>query len=131
MKTPGIPLRQPDRTFADPLLWLEKMTARGKFPSLPDLAERFLAIPATSGSSERIWKRGDGVITDERSRLKSEVASGTVFLQENENVLRKHYATVAKTTKGAKLAPLYLPENEASKPAGEVVVGQDLFLLKL
>ena len=91
--------------------------------------ERFHAILGTSGSSERIWRRGGGVITDERSRLKSEVASGTVFLQENEDVLRKHYATVAKTTKGAKLAPLYLPENEASKPV-EVDVGQDLFSLK-
>ena len=105
------------------------MTARGKFPTLPNIAEKFLAIPATSGSSERIWKRGGGVITNERTRLKSEVASGTVFLQENENVLRKHYATVAKLTKGAKLAPLYLPANEASKPE-EVDVGQDLFSLK-
>ena len=70
-----------------------------------------------------------GVATAKQSRLDDSVTSGTMFVKENEEILRKHYKTVVNRASGSLSAPLYLPADvEESK---EVIdVGQDVFELK-
>jgi len=129
MSTPGIPLRKENKKFSDPLAWWMAVGENGKFPILAQSAKHFLAIPATSAPSERIWSRSAGVATAKRSRLDASVTSGTMFVKENEEILRKHYKRVVSGASGSLSAPLYLPV-DVEKSKEEVDVGQDLFDLK-
>ena len=95
-----------------------------RFPILAPLAQMFLAIPATSAPSERMWNRGAGVITAKRNRLAAEITSCTMFLKENVEILRKHYEEVVKGVKDP--VPLYLPELVEAKET-KVDVGADVF----
>ena len=67
------------------------MRKQKRYSILSQLAMSFLAIPATSAPSERMWSRGTGVLTTKRAMLLSEVISGTMFLKENMEVARKYY----------------------------------------
>ena len=51
-----------------------------------------------------------------------------MFVSENEEVLRKHYNKVVKTSIGATSAPLFLPE-VLEDVKEKVDVGQDVFTL--
>ena len=101
------------------------MTEGSKFSVLGRLAQVFLAIPATSAPSERIWSRTSGVLTTLRNRLAPELATGTMFMKENFELVRKHWEAV---TKGEQNPPLLFlpPFVEKNK---EEDVGQDLFEL--
>ena len=94
MSSPDIPLCKGNKMFSDPLAWWMAMDENEKFPILAQLAKHFLAIPATSAPSERTWSRSAGVTTAKRSRLDASVTSGTTFVKENEDILRKHYERV-------------------------------------
>ena len=129
LKTPGMSLRNPDGSFTDPLVWWEGVEKAGKFPILCQLAEVFLAIPATSAPSERIWSRSAAVLTAKKSRMSSEVASCIMFLKENGAVVRENMEFALRRAKETKTVPIYLPKVE-EKVKGTVDVGQDLFSLK-
>ena len=101
----------------------------GKFPILAQLAKHFLAIPATSVPSEKIWSHSVGVATAKQSRLGASITSGTMFVKENEEILRKHYERVLSGVNGPSSAPLYLPV-DMEKSKEDIGVGQDLFELK-
>ena len=129
LKTPGIALRKPDGSFADPLVWWEGVEKAGKFPILCQLVEIFLAIPATSAPLERIWSRSAAVLIAKRSRMSSEVASCIMFLKENTAVVRENMEFALRRAKETKTVPIYLPK-VAEEVKETVDVGQDLFSLK-
>ena len=71
-KNVSIALHNTDGSFNDPLAWWKKNST--KFPLLATLAREYLAIPATSAPSERIWSRASRVLSLKRASLKPEVA---------------------------------------------------------
>jgi len=60
------------------------------------LAVKYLAIPATSAPSERIWSRAARVLTAKRNKLSEEVSSAIMYCKENRELLHKYYAEIAK-----------------------------------
>jgi hypothetical protein len=123
--TPGIPLRTSDGEFSDPLLWWKGMSERDRLPILCQLARQFLAIPATSAPSERIWSRAAAVLTAKRNRLNADVASANIFLRDNEEVIRKHHESLFPGGHDKLFLPSVVENNKE-----EVDVGQDLFSVK-
>ena len=78
---------------------------------------------------KNILSRSAGVATAKRSRLDTIVTSSTMFVKENEEILRKHYKVVVIRAIGPLLAPLYLlADVEESKE--DIDVRQDLSKLK-
>ncbi len=66
----------------DPLLWWKNQAVA--FPLLSELARFFLAIPATSVPSERIWSDGGQLVTTLRSRLNPEHIDQLLSLHVNK-----------------------------------------------
>ena len=89
----SIDLHKADGTFNDPLMWWKKNES--SFTNLARLARMFLAIPATSAPSERIWSRVSRILCLQRASLKPEVAQRMMFVKENLHILRKHYRALA------------------------------------
>ncbi|XP_039616000.1 E3 SUMO-protein ligase ZBED1-like [Polypterus senegalus] len=66
----------------DPLLyWKERITV---YPSLYQLAIKYLCLPATSVPSERIFSKAGEVLCKKRSRLKPSTAEQIIFLNKND-----------------------------------------------
>ena len=72
----------------DPLLWWHENAL--KYPILEVLARRYLAIPATSAPSERLWSVASLIITKTRTQLAGHVVADMIFLKENTHLLKKH-----------------------------------------
>lgn len=74
-KAPSLPLTE------DPLNWwcVHEVT----FPLLSRLTKRYLCIPGTSVSAERVFSTAGDVVTAKRSSLKPEYVDQLVFLQKN------------------------------------------------
>lgn len=74
-KAPSFPLTE------DPLNWwrVQEIT----FPLLSRLSKRYLCIPGTSVSAERVFSTAGDVVTAKRSALKPEHVDQLVFLQKN------------------------------------------------
>jgi hypothetical protein len=92
----------------------------GKFPILQEVAKPFLACPATLAPSERIWACSGGVVTNTRTKLKNAVTSASMFVSENQEVLRKHYKEVTTTSRSANSAPSGGCEGEGGRWPGSV-----------
>jgi len=60
--------------------WLNKKL---KYPGLAKMARIFLAIPATSTSSERLFSDAGNLLTCKRSRIDSELFKCMMFLKRN------------------------------------------------
>jgi hypothetical protein len=60
--------------------WLNK---KNKYPVLAKMARIFLAIPATSTSSERLFSDAGNLMTSKRSRIDSELFKRMMFLKKN------------------------------------------------
>ena len=99
-----------------PALWWEDNKAL--FPVLFELSLKFLAIPATSAPSERIWSISARYLTKLRSQLKPEIVASMIFLKENGHILKKHYEDLTKD-QGAILPGIYDDLNE--KPNRDVI----------
>ena len=99
-------LRGNDREFLGPLGWWERMEAQKQFPVLCKREKMFLACPATSAPSERVWSQSTRVVTPAIACQSAKVTSATICLGENEEILRKHYSTVVKDIDNP--APLYM-----------------------
>lgn len=76
----------------DPLDWWSKNATT--FPVLSILAMRYLAIPATSAASERLWSRASNIITNRRSQIRHHVVADLMFLKENGHILQKHAESI-------------------------------------
>ena len=66
---------------SDPLEWwkLHEIT----FPMLSKVAKKFLAVPATSAASERLFSRSGKIATPTRASLKPDKVEMLVFLSTN------------------------------------------------
>ena len=122
----SIDLHKADGTFNDPLMWWKKNES--SFTNLARLARMFLAIPATSAPSERIWSRVSRILCLQRASLKPEVAQRMMFVKENLHILRKHYRALALADRDnndflVELEMSYLFGDDDNKDA-EIDVGQ-------
>ena len=72
----------------NPLDWWRQNQRR--FPILAILARRFLCIPATSASSERVWSAAGNIYSKKRCRLHPETACAQLFLHNNLDPLMEH-----------------------------------------
>ena len=70
------------------MCWKE---AEAQSPELSHLAVKYLSIPATSASSERVWSGAARVIMAKRANLNPEVTSRMIFAQENMKLIREHW----------------------------------------
>ena len=64
-----------------PLLWWKNNSAR--FPVLSNLAKKYLAIPATSTSSERLFSKAGNIMLIKRTQLASNMLENLVFCKKN------------------------------------------------
>ena len=78
-----------DGEFTDPLQWWKEN--ENKYPTAAGVAKEYLATPATSAPSERVWSRAARVLTAKRACLKDELVSRMMFVQENRKLLHKHF----------------------------------------
>ncbi|XDV19429.1 hypothetical protein PO909_024899 [Leuciscus waleckii] len=74
-KAPSLPLTE------DPMSWWHAHEVT--FPLLSRLSKRYLCIPGTSVSAERVFSTAEDVVTAKRSTLKPEHVDQLVFLQKN------------------------------------------------
>jgi hypothetical protein len=70
-----------------PLQWWK--TNESKFPTLRHLARKFLGIPASSASSERMWSISGLLVTTHRNRMKSDNITHLMFIKQNSKVVRQ------------------------------------------
>ena len=84
---PALPRLQDDDVPYNPLLWWKAHQAR--FPMLSVLARKYLAIPATSAPSERLFSSAGLTIAKERARLTPEHAANLIFLHDNLDVINR------------------------------------------
>ena len=125
LKDKGQQLRKENKKeYNDPLCWWKEN--EHKYPVIAALAKLFLAIPASTAPSERVWSRAARLIsTIKRANLKEDVSSGMMFVRENLLILKKYYEEVSKKIKG--VLPLKfagLPECITEKD-DEIDVGAD------
>ena len=72
--------------FPNPLIWWRKNENR--FPRIASLAAQYLAIQATSASSERLFSVAGLTISKDRARLTSDNAAMLIFLHDNIDNIR-------------------------------------------
>ena len=70
-----------DNECNNPLIWWK--TKQLKFPTVAKLAKKYLGIPATSASSERIFSKARRIITGDRNRLAPEIAGTLFYINDN------------------------------------------------
>lgn len=69
---------------SDPLLWWK--TNESAYPLTAKLAKRYLAIPATSVPSERVFSTAGDIVTASRSALTAENVDKLIFLAKNMKI---------------------------------------------
>ncbi|CAN0453708.1 unnamed protein product, partial [Laminaria digitata] len=56
------------------------------YPILSQLAREYLAVPATSAASERLFSVAGNTITEKRSSLTDKNADNIIFLHSNQSM---------------------------------------------
>jgi hypothetical protein len=98
---------------------------------LARLAHLYLAVLATSASSERRWSRALRILTLKKANLEAKVSQRMMFITENLSVLHKYYGSPAKrdTTEDKhfliKLEKTYLPPLGKGDGDDHIDVGQN------
>ena len=77
--------QQPIKRKDDPFVWWHGNASY--FPHLADLARHYLAIPATSTPSERVFSVAGIVVDKRRCALTAEMINALVFLHKNSSLL--------------------------------------------
>jgi hypothetical protein len=75
----------------DPLAWWKMHSI--KFPILSELSKIYLAIPATSTSSERLFSDAGNLLTNKRTRMLPELFKRMIFLKKNINKFKSIHPT--------------------------------------
>ena len=89
-----------------------------------ELARDFLAIPATSSPSEKIWNVSAHVMQAQKANIDEKLSSAIMFVQKNERLLRKHYPQLVETDKTAlplELTGILDSENDSNEKNIDVV----------
>ena len=84
-KAKGLTVEWKELKNHDPLKWWK--INHHKFPHLWELAEEYLAIPATSAPSERAFSSSGNILTQKRCRLGARLVDDGVILKENQAVI--------------------------------------------
>jgi len=92
--TRACPLYNNEHAFNDPLQWWKPNYV--KYPHAANVAHRYLAVPATSALSERVWSHAARILSRRHARLDDKLAGRIIFVRENIKYLRKHYCKLAK-----------------------------------
>lgn len=79
--------------FTDPLQWWE--SHKYKYPTIFELSQRYLSIPATSAPSERLWSLASRIVTIRRASLESTLIGDMMFIKENSILMNKHFYNIA------------------------------------
>lgn len=66
----------------DPLLWWSTLGSQ-LYPAVATVAQRYLSIPATQASSERVFSTAGNIVTTRREHLLPEHVEQLVFLHDN------------------------------------------------
>lgn len=75
-------LREDKITFnQNPFEWWT--SKKGKYPILAKIARIYLAAPATSTPSERLFSDAGNVLSEKRTRMDSELFKRIIFLKRN------------------------------------------------
>ncbi|GJJ67751.1 hypothetical protein EMPS_00097 [Entomortierella parvispora] len=69
--------RPRERAIVDPFHWWREN--KDEYPLMAQLARKYLAMPATSVASERMFSFAGNTVTDKRTRLTSDTVSDIVF----------------------------------------------------
>ena len=77
LQLPEIPLD------SNPLVWWNEK--KDKFPVLGCLAQKYLAVSATSTASERLFSDVGNLLTNKRTRMKPELFKKIMFLKRNSS----------------------------------------------
>ena len=87
----GLKLTDPETgKFSNPLDWWR--VHQSDFPYLAKLSIRYLAIPATSAPSERVFSTAGLTISKDRASLESSRANELVFLHDSCPALEKYHS---------------------------------------
>ena len=70
-----------------PLMWWK--TNKTRFPVLSKLAKKYLAIPATSTPSERLFSEAENIMTIKRTQLAPNMLENLVFCKKNWCLVRE------------------------------------------
>jgi hypothetical protein len=93
----GLKLTDPETgKFSNPLDWWR--VHQSDYPYLAKLSIRYLAIPATSAPSERVFSTAGLTISKDRARLHSSRANELVFLHDSGPALEKYCSIVHHTS---------------------------------
>ena len=68
------------------------MNKKSKYPILAKLARIYLAVPATSTPSERLFSDARNLLTSKRSRVKAELFKHIMFLKRNASKIDSIYS---------------------------------------
>lgn len=71
---------------SDALEWWRETGAK-KYPHLAALARKYLAIPATSASSERLFSLGQHITQGRRNGLDPDYTASILFLKSNASCI--------------------------------------------
>ena len=96
-KNGACPMYDVESEFNNPLGWWTQNCV--KYPFVANLAQKFLAIPATSAPFEHIWSCATRIFSLHHASLKEEVVGHMMFIKENLRLLHKHYCQLAKNEK--------------------------------
>ena len=69
---------------SNPLLWWKAKEL--KYPILSKLAKRYLCVPATSVTTQRVFSSAGDLVSAQRSCLHSEHVDELIFLTKNQRV---------------------------------------------
>ncbi|EFN84807.1 Zinc finger BED domain-containing protein 1, partial [Harpegnathos saltator] len=68
----------------DPLKWWK--AHENLYPTIAALAKIYLAIPASSASSERVFSTAGNIVTAKRNCLSTENVNLLIFLNKNKSL---------------------------------------------
>jgi len=70
---------------SDPLAWWNEK--KDHFPILSHLAQKYLAVSATSTASERLFSDAGNLLTNKRTRMKPTLFKKIMFLKRNAGII--------------------------------------------
>lgn len=123
-----LPLYDRMGQLTNPLQWWKSNCS--SYPNLSMMARQYLAIPATSAPSERVWSRASNILNSRRANLTEEVLQRMMFVKENTRLLRKHYRELRLNDPDAEKFPHLVDEEMKFLPdvlveEGNMDIGQD------